>query len=340
MKLTELASCAGCAAKMDSATLAAMLRALPPITDPNVLVGNATSDDAGVYRVSDELALVQTVDFFTPIVDDPYDFGAIAATNAISDVYAMGGKPLSALAIGAFPEKMDPAIAGAILRGGADAAKRAGIEIIGGHTIKDDEPKYGLAVTGVVHPGCIVRNSTARAGDEIFLTKALGTGILTTARRRGAIRDADLQPAIDSMKLLNREASVAMLRASASAATDVTGFGLAGHLREMTASAGIGAVLHSSQFPLLAHARDLAVSCAPGGTLRNLEIALENDTRFAADLDDAMRILCCDAQTSGGLLVAIPRERASDFVRAANEEGVSVVAHVGTFTETPGITIA
>ncbi len=317
-----------------------MLRGLPGITDPNVLVGNSTADDAGIYRLSDDVALVQTIDFFTPIVDDPYDFGAISATNAISDVYAMGGRPICALAVSAFPETLDPAIAGAILRGGADAAKSAGIEIVGGHTIKDEEPKYGLAVTGLVNPGAIVRNSTARPGDEIFLTKALGTGILTTARRRGAIDDAALSPAVASMKLLNRGACTAMLRASATAATDVTGFGLVGHLREMTAAAGIGAALRSAEFPLLPRTRELAVACAPGGTRRNLEIAVDGGTRFAPGLDEAMRILACDAQTSGGLLVAVAPERAGDFVRAAIEEGVSVVAHVGTFTKTPGITIA
>jgi len=310
-----------------------------PITDPNVLVGNATSDDAGVYRVSDELALVQrsissrrswTTVRFRGDRRDQRDLRRLRRWGASR--YPRSPRRVS--------REDDPAIAGAILRGGADAAKRAGIEIIGGHTIKDDEPKYGLAVTGVVHPGCIVRNSTARAGDEIFLTKALGTGILTTARRRGAIRDADLQTAIDSMKRLNREASVAMLPRKRIRRDRRHRFGLAGHLREMTASAGHRRRIALVAIPLLAHARDLAVSCAPGGTLRNLEIALENDTRFAADLDDAMRILCCDAQTSGGLLVAIRGSAASDFVRAANEEGVSVVAHVGTFTETPGITIA
>ena len=316
-----------------------MLRGLPPIADPNVLVGNATADDAGIYRLSDDLALVQTVDFFPPIVDDPYDFGAIAATNAISDVYAMGGRPISALAIGAFPEALDFAVVNAILRGGADAAKRAGIEILGGHTIKDEEPKYGLAVTGVVHPERIVRNSTARAGDELYLTKALGTGILTTARRRDAIDDAGLQPAIDSMKELNRDAATAMLRAGASAATDVTGFGLLGHLHEMTSAAGVGARLRSSAFPLLPRARELAVACAPGGTRRNLEIAFENGATFGSDLDEATRILACDAQTSGGLLVAISPERAGDFVRAAREAGVRVIAHIGTITQTRGIAV-
>jgi selenide,water dikinase len=317
---------------MDAAALAQVLRGLPPIDDPNVLVGTDTGDDAGVYRLSSETALVQTVDFFTPIVDDPYTFGAIAAANALSDIYAMGAAPISALAIVAFPEELDRAILAQILRGGSDKAREAGINIIGGHSIKDDVPKYGLAVTGIVHPDRILRNSTAQAGDVIFLTKALGTGILTTAARKDAITQTELSEAIASMSTLNAAASRAMLRTGVSAATDVTGFGLIGHLSEMTAGAGIGARIDANRVPRMARALELArAGFAPGGTRTNLEQALERGAIFSA-VDEALQLVLCDAQTSGGLLVAVPADRATDFERFAREEGLPVCSRIGEFT--------
>ncbi|MGA8839434.1 MAG: selenide, water dikinase SelD, partial [Candidatus Aquilonibacter sp.] len=225
VRLTALASCGGCASKLGSAELASVLVGLPSTANERVLVGFGTADDAGVYALREDLALVQTVDFFTPIVDDPYDFGRVAATNAISDVYAMGGTPISALNIVAFPESLDLAILSRILAGGADVARAAGVAILGGHTIKDDEPKYGMAVCGTIDPRRIVTNAGAKPGDALVLTKPIGTGILTTAAKRDAISYADLQPAIEWMTTLNAGAAAAMLDAQVHAATDITGFG-------------------------------------------------------------------------------------------------------------------
>ncbi len=338
-RLTHLAECAGCAAKFDQRSLAAVLAGLPSFADPNVLVGNASADDAAIYRISDDVALVLTVDFFPPIVDDPRTFGRIAATNALSDIYAMGATPLAALAITAFPdENVDPAVLHAILAGGIEAASQAGIAIVGGHTVKDSEPKYGLSVVGRVHPERHVRNDSGRAGDVLVLTKPLGTGILTTARRRDLIDDAALEPAIEAMTTLNRGASEAMLAAGASAATDVTGFGLLGHLHEMCA-ARLGARIDSSAVPLLARALDLARSGAvPGGTRTNYETARSRGVSFDAGVEDALRLLLCDAQTSGGLLIAIPPDRADHLTRELNARTIPH-ARIGTLTESPGIQI-
>jgi len=325
---------------MDADVLAQVLRGLPPIDDPNVLVGTSTADDAGVYRVNEALALVQTVDFFTPIVDDPYTFGAIAAANALSDVYAMGGTPVTALAIVGFPEDQDPAILHEILRGGAEKAREAGIHVIGGHTVKDAEPKYGLSVTGLIHPERIILNSSAQAGDILFLTKAIGTGILTTARRRDAIDDAAMAEAIVSMSALNRAGAEAMVGCDVHAATDVTGFGLIGHLREMLDGAGVGADIDADTIPffqgVLALARDGVV---PGGTRTNLRQALANGVAFDDRIDESLRLALCDAQTSGGLLVAVASEHAERYAARARELGVAIVARIGITTATTGLRV-
>ena len=324
---------------MDAGVLTQVLRELPPITDPNVLVGSATADDAAVYRISDDLALVQTVDFFTPIVDDPRDFGRISAANALSDVYAMGGRPITALAIAAFPEDLDLAIAGAILQGGAEKAAEAGIAIVGGHTIKDPEPKYGLSVTGLIDPRTIRRNDTGRAGDVLILTKAIGTGILTTARRRDAIADADLAPAVASMLQLNRTAAETLAPFEPSAMTDVTGFGLIGHLAEMAAS-GLGAVVDASAVPLLPRTVELAAAgIVPGGSRTNLRIALERGTRFDATLGEALQLALCDAQTSGGLLAAVAPERADAALRALHAAGIAAAHAIGRLTTAGAISV-
>jgi selenide,water dikinase len=325
---------------MDAGVLAQVLRELPPIDDPNVLVGTSTADDAGVYRLSDTLALVQTVDFFTPIVDDPYAYGAIAAANALSDIYAMGARPISALAIVAFPEELDVSVLGEILRGGCDKAREAGINVIGGHTIKDDEPKYGLAVTGIIHPNRILRNSTARPGDVLFLTKAIGTGILTTARRSDAIPEDALREAVQSMMTLNRSAAEAVESVEAHAATDVTGFGLVGHLGEMLAPSRIGADIDASSVPVLSGALDLArAGTAPGGTRANLAQALEAGVQFDPGVDDAMRLVLCDAQTSGGLIVAIAPDDAARFERAVKDRGIPIAARIGRVSASPGLRV-
>ena len=292
-----------------------------------------------MYRLDDSTALVQTVDFFTPIVDDPYTYGAIAAANALSDIYAMGARPVTALAIAAFPEDLDPAVLNAVLRGGSDKVHEAGVNVIGGHTVKDAEPKYGLSVTGIVHPERIVRNSTARPGDALVLTKAIGTGILTTARRDDTIVDDAMTEAIASMLELNRGASEAMIDAGAHAATDVTGFGLIGHLREMLDGSGVGARLSYSSVPVLAHALELAAAgVVPGGTRTNAAQAIEAGVTFHG-ISEAMQYVLCDAQTSGGLLIAIAEDDVPAFEGAARGCGVSIVAKIGKITAERGLLV-
>jgi len=308
------------------------------VTDPNVLVGAETRDDAGVYRLTGDLALVQTVDFFTPIVDDAYDYGAIAAANALSDIYAMGAKPLFALAIGAFPESLDAAIVNRILLGGAQTAASAGVSIIGGHTIKDDEPKYGLAVTGTVEPSRMIRNDTAEAGDALVLTKPLGTGILTTARRADAIDDATLAPAVESMKKLNAEAAEAMRDFEVHAATDVTGFGFLGHLDEMLAR-GIGAHIEARAIPLFPQVAELAQrDVVPGGSRTNLQTALRRGVIFKPGVPEYMQIVLADAQTSGGLLVALRPVDADSFAAKLRATGHDA-AIIGHITAGSGISV-
>jgi len=281
------------------------LRRLPPVSDPNVLVGIATSDDAGVYKLTDDLALVQTVDFFTPIVDDPYDFGRIAAANSLSDIYAMGAKPLTALNICAFPiDDLDHEILVRILLGGAEIARQAGVVILGGHTVKDSEPKYGMAVSGTVHPSKIVTNAGARPGDLLLLTKPIGTGILSTALKRGAIASRDMSAAVVQMIRLNDLAAKAMIAHGVHAATDITGFGLLGHAGEMARASRVSLEIDAAAVPT--YDRVLALigeGIVPGGTRDNVS-EHSKFTTFAESIDAAHRILLSDATTSGGLLIA------------------------------------
>lgn len=280
------------------------------------------------------------MDFFTPIVDDPYDYGRIAAANALSDVYAMGATPLFALAIAAFPEDMSPAIVGAILRGGVDSAAAAGIAIIGGHTIKDDEPKYGLAVTGIVHPQRILRNNSGREGDALVLTKAIGTGILTTARRSDIIGAEELAPAVRSMATLNRRAAECALRFGVTAMTDITGFGLLGHLHEMLGGE-LGAEIDAKNVPLLPGVLALArEEIVPGGTRSNLDAAIEAGARFSDAIPREMRLALADAQTSGGLLIALPQDELEAFLAALQSDGVAEARRIGSIVRGVGITIA
>jgi len=325
---------------MDAGVLAQVLRVMPPLDDPNVLVGFETSDDAGVYRITTDLALALTVDFFTPIVDDPATFGAIAAANSLSDLYAMGAKPAVALAVAAFPESgLDKDVLGAIFAGGAAKAREAGIAIIGGHTVKDPEPKYGLCVVGLIHPDKIVRNSTARPGDALVLTKPLGTGIIATARRRDAIGDAELAAAVESMTTLNRAASEAMLSVGIDSATDITGFGFVGHLREMIDASGVGAAIDAACVPLLDRALDLAaLGHAPGGSKSNLERTLALGTAFES-VPGPLQLVLCDAQTSGGLLIAVPEERAGALLDELVRGGVNRAAVVGRITSEQGLKV-
>ena len=326
---------------MDARVLAHVMRGLPPIDDADVLVGTNTADDAGVYRLSADLALVQSVDFFTAIVDDPRTFGRIAAANALSDIYAMGARPLSALAIAAFPaEGLDIGVLVEILKGGIEKAHEAGIHVIGGHTLKDAEPKYGLAVTGVAHPDRIVRNSTARPGDALILTKPLGPGILTTARRRDVIDEAALGEAVYSMETLNRAAAEAMTEIGADAATDVTGFGLLGHLGELASASRVGAEINAQAVPVFERALELATDgCAPGGTQDNLEAAEAAGVTFDAAVSAQLRLVLCDAQTSGGLLIALPESKAAGLLARLQAAGVRQAALIGRLTAQLGIAV-
>ncbi|HEY1277968.1 MAG TPA: selenide, water dikinase SelD [Thermoleophilaceae bacterium] len=309
MKLTALSHGAGCACKLPPGELHALLGTLPSVDGDSVLVGVETADDAAVYRISDELAIVSTADFFTPIVDDPYDFGRIAATNALSDVYAMGGTPAFALNLVAWSlEELGAAPLGEVLRGGADAAAAAGVAVVGGHSIDDREPKYGLAVTGTVHPERVLRNSTARPGDELRLTKPVGGGLASTAMKRGTATPELARAAVEVMTELNRDASAAALAAGAHAMTDVTGFGLLGHLRELVEASGVAAEVDAAAVPAIAGVLDLLGAEDPpvaGGTRRN-RAWIEEVASWDEGVPEERRWLLCDAMTSGGLLVAAP----------------------------------
>jgi selenide,water dikinase len=311
--LTSLSHGAGCGCKLPAAAIGPLLASLPQEpADPNVLVGFETSDDAGVYRLTDELALVQTVDFFTPIVDDPFDFGRIAATNALSDVYAMGGTPLTALNLVAFSlEQLGGDILLEILGGAAAVAREAGVAILGGHSIDDAEPKFGLAVSGVVHPDEILTNAGGQPGDVLVLTKPLGSGAVSTAVKRG-LPDAPLEEAVEVMSTLNRDAAAAARAAGAHALTDVTGFGLLGHLHELTVASGLAAEVNAAAVPAIPGVLELLEGdqAVAGGTRRNRAYAEEFAT-FAPDVPEARRWLTVDAMTSGGLLAAVAPESAS-----------------------------
>ena len=308
-RLTALSHGAGCACKLPPGALDDLLATIPRSQDPALLVGTETRDDAAVYRLSDDLAIVSTADFFTPIVDDPYDFGRIAAANALSDVYAMGGRPVTALNLVAYPlADLGPGPLEQILRGGADVAAEAGVAVVGGHSIDDPEPKYGLAVTGLVHPDRLVRNAGARAGDELWLTKPLGGGVVATALKRGLNVDGTLEAAVEVMTTLNRDAADEALAAGASAMTDVTGFGLLGHLHEVCRASGVSAHLRAGSVPAIEGVLDLLALPEPpvaGGSRRNREW-VEAHVRWEADVTGERRWLLADAMTSGGLLVAVP----------------------------------
>ncbi len=314
VKLTSLSHGAGCACKVPAALLAPLVGALPQSSDPNLLVGTSTSDDAGVYRVRDDLALVQTVDFFTAIVDDPYDFGRIAATNALSDVYAMGGRPVSALNLVAWSiDELGSEMLGDVLRGGHDVATAAGVAIVGGHTIDDREPKYGMAVTGVVDPREVITNAGGRAGDVLVLTKPVGAGAVTTALKKGLTDESVLAGAVEVMTELNAAGSAAARAAGARGMTDVTGFGLLGHLHELALASGVSAVVEAAAVPAIPGALELLEDdrAVAGGSRNNRRYA-EEFASFDDGVDEVLRRLVTDAMTSGGLLVAIDPARAAD----------------------------
>ena len=313
-----------------------MLRHLPAIVDANVLVDAATRDDAAVYRIAPDRALVATVDFFTPIVDDAATWGAIAAANALSDVYAMGGRPLFALNLVGWPRETLPfELLGEVLRGAAEVTTRAGCLMLGGHSIDDQEPKFGLVVLGEVHPERMLTNAAARPGDRLVLTKPLGTGIFTTALKRDLVSAPLLQPAVDSMLALNDGAARAALAAGVRCATDVTGFGLLGHLGNILAASRVGARIEWSRLPLLPGTVELAGrGSVPGGTRRNYEAAR---VEWAADLSEAERLLAVDAQTSGGLLLAVAPARLEILLEALAREATPAAAVIGEILPEPGV---
>jgi selenide, water dikinase len=301
-----------------------------------VLVDASTSDDAAVYRIDDERALVATVDFFTPIVDDPFDFGRVAAANALSDIYAMGARPRFALNLIAFPrDLLGSGALEEIVRGGGEIALEAGIAVIGGHSIDDAEPKFGMCVIGEADPRLLTRNNGAKPGDVLVLTKPIGTGVIGTAIKQELASDDVIRTAVDCMVTLNRGAAEAMIRVGVSAATDVTGFGLPGHLRNMLRASGVAAEIDAGAVPLLPGAAELAADgCIAGGTRRNLD-DVAADIHWDDALTELQRLLLCDAQTSGGLLISVPAARAESLLTELNAELTPIASVIGRIVEGP-----
>jgi cysteine desulfurase len=340
IKLTHFTHGLGCACKISPRILEEILRDFPVPHNPDILVGSETSDDAAVYRINDETALVQTVDFFTPIVDDPFEFGAIAAANALSDIYAMGAKPIFALNIVAFPlNRLPLVVLQEILKGAQSVADEAGISILGGHTIEDNEPKFGMVVSGIVHPSKILRNSTAKPGDILILTKPLGTGILSTALKRNMISVVQQAELYQSMRKLNRQDAEIMVKYRINACTDITGFGLLGHLKEMLEPSGLSAELNASGIPLLPGALDFASQgLVPGGTTNNISYT-QNIVHCSVGISHAMQTLLGDAQTSGGLLISVSPEDSKPLLDELKSAGNLYVSEIGRIKITKNISI-
>ncbi len=307
---------------------------MPKIKNPNVLVGFNSVDDAGVYKIREDLALVQTVDFFPPVVDDPYDFGAIAAANSLSDIYAMGGKPLSALNLIGFPQATVPLSAvEEILRGGADKAQEADVVIIGGHTLKTKEPLYGMAVTGTIHPNKIVSNATAKAGDSLVLTKPLGIGLITTAIKKEQVEEKWVAEAVKIMTFLNRFAAEVMLDVGIDACTDITGYGLLGHLYELVHASKTGAKIYLSKVQVIDFAWELARQrIVPAGTLANLKF-IQDKVDWEGGITEEAKIILSDAQTSGGLLIAVAKEKEQKLLDRLISKGVPNPVVIGEIIE-------
>lgn len=335
-RLTELTKAAGCAAKIAPGELAEVLRGLPNLKDPHMLIGYDTSDDAAVYKVSDDLAIINTVDFFPPMVDDPFTFGQVAAANALSDVWAMGGRPVMAMNLLCFPNCLGIEVAGEILAGGSNKAMEAGCTVAGGHSIADDEPKYGMSVMGFVHPDEILANSTAQEGDLLVLTKPIGVGVLNTAIKGGAVTDEKVkQLVIDNMRTLNKYTAEAARGFNIHACTDVTGFSLAGHTCEMARGSGLTAVIYAHDVPTLPQAKEMArLGMEPAGAFRNQRY-FGKWVDFADDVETAMLDLMYDPQTSGGLLFALPEMDANLLVDKLAMNGIRG-AIVGEFRANDG----
>jgi cysteine desulfurase NifS/selenium donor protein len=333
IRLTRYTHGMGCACKLRPQDLEQVLKVLPKPNDANVLVDTTTADDAAVYRLGDDLAVVQTVDFFTPIADDPFDFGAISAANSLSDIYAMGARPIFALSVVGFPSNRLPLhVLERILAGASEVAGEAGVAIIGGHSVDDTEPKFGLAVTGLVHPERILTNRDAQPGDVLILTKPIGTGILATAVKKGLGDEAMERRLIVTMRTLNKDAAEAMEEVGAHACTDVTGFGLLGHLREMAVGSRLDAELDAGAVPVMASTRELAAAdVVPGGTLDNLDHVTPH-IDWGEGVSRVDRLLLADAQTSGGLLIAVSSDRADGTLAALEKRGVADARVVGRFS--------
>ena len=320
----------GCSAKIPAKQLEDILKHFPSASDPNILVGIDTHDDAGVYKINDDLAIVFTTDFFPPLCSDPYEFGQIAAANSISDIYAMGAEPALALNIVMFPSKGIPLEAYTeMLKGGFDKAAEAEVMIIGGHTIDDATPKYGLAVIGFVHPQKVIANSGARAGCKLILTKPLGTGIMLAGQKIGIAHNENIEEAKRQMKLLNKSAAEVMKKHDIAGATDITGFGLAGHALKMAKASKVSVKIAMKQVPLIKQTYSLVEEgCIPGAAFRNLEYA-EKEASFAPDLDYNLKMIAFDAQTSGGLLMSVSPDKVDEAVNDLHKAGLSSAAIIG-----------
>lgn len=314
-----------------------ILRNIPSFDDPNILIGSETKDDAGVYMISDEIALVLTVDLFPPIVDDPYVYGAISAANSMSDVWAMGGRPVTALSIVGFPEKDLPRwVLGEILKGAAEKCAEAGIGIIGGHTIRDNEPKFGLSVIGVINPRRIIANKGAKPGDTLILTKPIGTGIITTGLKLGFIKEETMRRAEKIMMSLNKTASELMIKYDPHSCTDITGFGLLGHLKEMMDASGTGSRIFFHRTPLIEGIMDFVKEdCFPGGAYNNLRYVNES-VIWAKGIDKDKKLILCDPQTSGGLLIIMEKDKGIDFLDELKENGIQDAAIIGEVIDSAG----
>jgi selenide, water dikinase len=335
VRLTQQVKAGGCASKLPPGSLRAVLSKLPAQEDTNLLVGFETSDDAGIYQIAANLALVQTVDFFTPLVDDPFTFGQIAATNALSDVYAMGGRPVSALALVCFPQSGELAILEQIMRGGLAKMSEAGCTVVGGHSVRDDEMKFGYAVTGLIDPALVKTNARAVVGDALILTKPIGTGVITTALKQGRAEQTWVDAAVKSMTTLNRTAAeIAGKFAGVHAMTDITGFGLMGHGREMAVGSGVTLEIETARVPLIEGALNaIRIGAIPGGLISNREFAecVVADAGGAA-ISDELRNLMYDPQTSGGLLISVSSEEAGQLLSSLRDARVNAV-QIGSVIE-------
>jgi selenide,water dikinase len=342
MRLTQQVKAGGCASKLAPGSLRAVLDTLPAQTDTNLLVGFDTSDDAGVYRIASDIALVQTVDFFTPMVDDPFTYGQVAAANALSDVYAMGGRPLTALAVVCYPQDGDMDVLGQIMRGGLSKMSEAACTVVGGHTVRDPEMKFGYAVTGLIDPSHISTNSRAQVGDLLILTKAIGTGVITTALKQGNAAGAWVDGAVASMTQLNRTAASILSECNhVNAVTDVTGFGLMGHGREMAIGSAVILEIEAEKVPRLPGALEaIALGAIPGGLKSNRDYAecIVSDAPARAIRDD-VRTLLYDPQTSGGLLISVSPEAADDLLASLQAAGLPAAKIGRVLAGKPGIVL-